>query len=75
MGERKTSDEEDGSGICWVTDIGVEAVSDEFVFRVHGEVEGKELAEGVETVEANIGAEDYCDHADGEEGREAYIWL
>jgi len=42
---------------------------------VDGEVEREELAEGVETVEANIGAKNDCDHADGEEGGEADIWL
>ena len=75
MRECKTGDEEDGSSIRWMTDVGIEAAGDEFVFRVDGEVEREELAEGVETVEANIGAKNDCDHADGEEGGEADIWL
>ena len=56
MGEREAEHKEEGPGVRGVPDVSVKARGDELVRRVHGEVEGKEFAEGFEAVEADVGA-------------------
>lgn len=44
--------------------MSVEAGGDEFVFGVHGEVDGEEFAECVKAIKAYVGAEDDGQDAD-----------
>lgn len=53
MGESEPYDDEYGPQIRWVTDVCVWAGSDQFMFRMHGKVERKELAKLMETTDAN----------------------
>lgn len=50
MGEGQTEDEHEGAGVSGVTDVSIEAVCDELVFGVDGEVEGEEMAKSREAV-------------------------
>jgi hypothetical protein len=67
MREREATNEEDGAGVGGVSYVGVETGGDEFVLRVHCEVDGEEVAEGVKAVKANVGTEGDGQDADKEE--------
>jgi hypothetical protein len=67
MREREAANEEEAASVRGVPYVCVEAGGDEFVLRVHSEVDSEEVTEGVKAVKAYVGAEDDGQDADKEE--------
>jgi hypothetical protein len=67
VGERDPGDDEDRARVGRVPHVAVETGGDETMFWMHGQVEGEELAEGAETVQADVSAEYDGEDADDEE--------